>query len=101
MEQNEMLTNEWRGFYDERINYESGRIYQWGILWAVLYTAVFALSRLLFLGNTEGVSVSLFIAEITVIGFGAVILLVGLIRWGLGRDERRVAEKHRYYLPAG
>ena len=88
-------------FDDERINYESGRIYQWGILWAVLYTAVFALSRLLFLGNTEGVSVSLFIAEITVIGFGAVILLVGLIRWGLGRDERRVAEKHRYYLTAG
>jgi hypothetical protein len=37
------------------------------------------------------VSVSLFISEITVIGFGAVILLVGLIRWGLGRDERRVA----------
>ena len=88
-------------FDDERINYESGRSYQWGILWAVLYTAVFALSRLLFLGNTEGVSVSLFIAEITVIGFGAVILLVGLIRWGLGRDERRVAEKHRYYLTAG
>ena len=102
MEQNEMLTNEISGgFDDERINLESGRIYQWGILWAVLYTAVFALSRLLFLGNTEGVSVSLFIAEITVIGFGAVILLVGLIRWGLGRDERRVAEKHRYYLTAG
>ena len=101
MEQNVMLTNEWRGFYDERINYESGRIYQWGILWAVLYTAVFALSRLLFLGNTEGVTLSLFIAEITVIGFGAVILLIGLIRWGLGRDERCVAEKHRYYLTAG
>ena len=102
MEQNEMLTNEiCGGFDDERINYESGRIYQWGILWAVLYTAVFALSRLLFLGNTEGVTLSLFIAEITVIGFGAVILLVGLIRWGLGRDERRVAEKHRYYLTAG
>ena len=102
MEQNEMLNNEiCGGFDDERINYESGRIYQWGILWAVLYTAVFALSRLLVLGNAEGVSVSLFIAEITVIGFGAVILLVGLIRWGLGRDERRVAEKHRYYLTAG
>lgn len=102
MVQNEMLTNEISGGFDyERINLESGRIYQWGILWAVLYTAVFALSRLLFLGNTEGVSVSLFIAEITVIGFGAVILLVGLIRWGLGRDERRVAEKHRYYLTAG
>ena len=47
-------------FDDERINFESGRIYQWGILWAVLYTAVFTLSRLLFLGNAEGVSVSLF-----------------------------------------
>lgn len=101
MEQNEMLNNEWRGFDDERINYESGRIYQWGILWAVLYTAVFALSRLLVLGNAEGVTLALFISEITVIGFGAVILLVGLIRWGLGRDERRVAEKHRYYLTAG
>ncbi len=102
MEQSEMLTNEiCGGFDDERINYESGRIYQWGILWAVLYTAVFALSRLLFLGNTEGVTLSLFIAEITVIGFGAVILLVGLVRWGLGRDERRVAEKHLYYLTAG
>ena len=102
MEQNEMLTNEiCGGFDDERINYESGRIYQWGILWAVLYTAVFALSRLLVLGNAEGVTLALFISEITVIGFGAVILLVGLIRWGLGRDERRVAEKHRYYLTAG
>ena len=102
MVQNEMLTNEISGgFDDERINLESGRIYQWGILWAVLYTAVFALSRLLFLGNTEGVSISLFISEITVIGFGAVVLLIGLIRWGLGRDERRVAEKHRYYLTAG
>ena len=101
MEQDQMLNNEMRGFDDERINYESGRIYQWGILWAVLYTAVFALSRLLFLGNTEGVSLSLFISEIAVIASGAVILLIGLIRWGLGRDERRVAEKHRYYLTAG
>ena len=101
MEQDQMLNNEMRGFDDERINYESGRIYQWGILWAVLYTAVFALSRLLFLGNTEGVSLSLFISEIAVIASGAVILLIGLIRWGFGRDERRVAEKHRYYLTAG
>ncbi|MBQ7910503.1 MAG: hypothetical protein IJ363_06920 [Clostridia bacterium] len=101
MEQDQMLNNEMRGFDDERINYESGRIYQWGILWAVLYTAVFALSRLLFLGNAEGVSLSLFISEIAVIVSGAVILLIGLIRWGFGRDERRVAEKHRYYLTAG
>ena len=101
MVQDQMLTNEMRSFDDERINYESGRIYQWGILWAVLYTVVFALSRLLFLGNAEGVSLSLFISEIAVIASGAVILLIGLIRWGLGRDERRVAEKHRYYLTAG
>ena len=101
MEQDQMFNNEIRGFYDERINLESGRIYQWGILWAVLYTAVFALSRLLFLGNAEGVSLSLFISEIAVIASGTIILLVGLIRWGFGRDERRVAEKHRYYLTAG
>lgn len=101
MEQDQMLNNEIRGFDDERINYESGRIYQWGILWAVLYTAVFALSRLLFLGNAVGVSLSLFVSEIAVIASGAVILLIGLIRWGFGRDERRVAEKHRYYLTAG
>lgn len=88
-------------FDDERINFESGRIYQWGILWAVLYTAVFTLSRLLFLGNAEGVSVSLFISEIAVIASGTIILFIGLIRWGFGRDERRVAEKHRYYLTAG
>lgn len=88
-------------FNDERINYESGRIYQWGILWAVLYTVVFALSRLLFLGNAEGVSVSLFVSEIAVIASGTVILFVGLIRWGVGRDERHIAEKHRYYLTAG
>ena len=88
-------------FNDERINYESGRIYQWGILWAVLYTVVFALSRLLFLGNAEGVSVSLFVSEIAVIASGTVILFVGLIRWGFVRDERHIAEKHRYYLTAG
>ena len=101
MEQDQMLNNEIRGFDDERINYESGRIYQWGILWAVLYTAVFALSRLLFLGNAVGVSLSLFVSEIVVIASGIVILLIGFIRWGFGRDERRVAEKHRYYLTAG
>ena len=104
MEREEMLCGEPLGggsFDDERINCESGRIYQWGIFWAVLYTVLFTLSRLLFLGNTSGVSVSLFISEITVIAFGVVILLVGLIRWGFARDERLVAEKHRYYLTAG
>ena len=101
MEQDQMLNNEICGFDDERINYESGRIYQWGILWAVLYTVVFTLSRLLFLGNAEGVSVSLFISEITVVVSGTVILLIGLIRRGFGWDERHIAEKHRYYLTAG
>lgn len=102
MVQNEMLNNDLQnGFDDERINYESGRIYQWGIFWAVLYTALFTLSRLLFLGNAEGVSVSLFVSEITVIAFGTVILLIGFIRWGVSKDERGITEKHRYYLTAG
>ncbi len=104
MTQEEMMnpaTPESGVFCDERINFESGRIYQWGIFWAVLYTALFTLSRLLFLGNAEGVSLALFVSEIAVIASGVVILLIGLIRWGFGKDERNMADKHRYYLTAG
>lgn len=88
-------------FCDERINDESGRIYQWGIFWAVLYTLVFTAARLLFIGDIKAFTLSLFLSEIFVIATGIVLLTVGLVRWGFAKDERRAAEKHRYYLTAG
>ena len=41
-------------FDDERINYESGRIYRRGILLAVLYTVLFTVSRLLLTWGVAG-----------------------------------------------
>ncbi len=86
-------------FCDERINYESGRIYRRGILLAVLYTVLFTVSRLLFTGGFSGITH--YLTEGTMILSGAVILLVGWIRWGFSQDERSRFEAHRYYLTAG
>lgn len=85
-------------FNDERINQTCGQIYSRGILLAVLYTALFAASRILFRGRFQ---LSLFLTEITILTTGIAILLIGLLRWGMIRDERGAFEKHNYYLAAG
>ena len=86
-------------FDDERINYESGRIYRRGILLAVLYTLLFTVSRLLLTRGFGGITH--YLTEGAVVLSGVVILLVGWIRWGFSRDERSRFEEHRYYLTAG
>ena len=85
-------------FNDERINQACGRIYSGGILLAVLYTALFAASRILFLG---GFRLSQFLNEAAILVTGGAILLIGLLRWGVSPDERGAFEKHNYYLAAG
>lgn len=85
-------------FCDERINQACGKIYSRGILLAVLYTALFAAARVLLTG---GLRLSHFLTELAILATGVIILLVGLIRWGFARDERRIFEKHNYYLAAG
>ncbi len=86
-------------FHDERINQTCGRIYQSGILLAVLYTALFTSGRLIFTGGFGGLMH--YLTEAAVLLFGVGILLVDLIRWGFSRDERAVFERHTYYLTAG
>lgn len=85
-------------FNDERINQACGNIYCRGILGAVVYALLFGVARALFLG---GFRLSMFLTEAAIILTGAVILLVGLIRWGFSREERVGFERHTYYLTAG
>ncbi|MBQ9150639.1 MAG: hypothetical protein IJX72_00180 [Clostridia bacterium] len=86
-------------FNDERINQTCGRIYQRGILFAVLYTALFTVTRILFTGGFGGLNH--YLTEAAILLFGVGILLIGLIRWGFSRDERAAFERHTYYLTAG
>lgn len=96
---NNIRNNECGGFDDERINYESGRIYRQGILWAVLYAALFTAIRLIFTGGFGGITH--YLTEAAIMISGLIILLIGVARWGLSKDERSLFEKHRYYLTAG
>ncbi len=91
------MMNHERPFYDERINRVCGGTYRTGILLAVLYTVLFGVCRAL----TVGFHVILYLNEIFIVLTGCIILLVGLVRWGLARDERADFEKHTYYLTAG
>ena len=85
-------------FNDERIDQACGNMYCCGIFWAVVYTVLFGTVRLLYRGEFR---LSMFLTETAIILTGAVILLVGLIRWGVSGDERVAFERHRYYLTAG
>ena len=84
-------------FNDERINAECGKIYSRGILFAVLITFVYALSRtvtLIIQGNLHTV-VTFTEAMILILGIG--ILLVGTARFRKDRDERTLYEQHMFY----
>lgn len=84
-------------FYDERINAECGKIYRRGIICAVLFSVFYALVRMLV---TE-FSAKNYMAELFVSVCGIVILLIGLVRFYGGADERQESEKHAFYLNAG
>lgn len=87
-------------FNDERINAECGKIYSRGILFAVLITFVYALSRtitLIIQGNLHTV-VTFTEAMILILGIG--ILSVGTVHFRKDRDERTLYEQHMFYKKA-
>ena len=87
-------------FNDERINAECGKIYSKGILFTILITLVYIVSRTitLFIQNTFRSFVTYTEAVILILGIG--ILLVGTIKFRLGGDERTAFERHAFYKKA-
>ena len=73
-------------FNDERINAECGKIYSKGILFAVIITLIYTVSRTitLFIQNTFHSFVTYTEAVILILGIG--ILLVGTIKFRVGGD---------------
>ena len=88
-------------FNDERINHESGRIYHRGILIATIVALIYGVVHAWYLSTEGGLAVKYLFTELFIVVCGAVILLVGGIRFAKIQDERTVFEKHRYYLNAG
>ncbi len=88
-------------FNDERINAECGKIYSKGILFAVLITLLYTVSRTitLFIQDTFHSFVTYTEAVILILGIG--ILLVGTIKFRVGGDERTAFERHSFYKKAG
>ena len=84
-------------FNDERINAECGKIYRKGILFAVIITLIYTVSRTitLFIQNMFHSFVTYTEAVILILGIG--ILLVGTIRFRAGGDERTAFERHSFY----
>lgn len=87
-------------FNDERINAECGKVYSKGILYAVLVTLLYTVSRTitLTLQNEFLTFVTYTEAVILILGIG--ILLVGVIRFRIGGDERTAFERHSFYKKA-
>lgn len=88
-------------FNDERINLECGRIYRKGILFAVLVTLLYVVSRTisLIIEGTFHSVVTYTEAMILILGIG--FLLVGSVRFGNGGDERTAFERYTFYKKAG
>jgi len=84
-------------FHDERINAECGKIYSRGILFAVLVTLLYTVSRTvtLLIQNTFRSFLTYTEAVILLLGIG--ILLVGAIRFRADGDERTDFERHSFY----
>ena len=87
-------------FNDERINAECGKIYSKGILFAVIITLIYTVSRTitLFIQNTFHSFVTYTEAVILILGIG--ILLVGTLKFRAGGDERTAFERHSFYKKA-
>lgn len=88
-------------FNDERINAECGKFYSKGILLAVVVTLIYTVSRTitLIIQNEFHAFVTYTEAIILILGIG--ILLVGLIKFRVGGDERTAFERHLFYKKAG
>ena len=88
-------------FNDERINAESGKIYQRGILYATLVTLMYGALHGIYLAVGGHFHISYLFTELTIVLCGAIILIVGAVRFPRGGDERSVFEKHNFFLGAG
>jgi len=88
-------------FNDERINHESGKIYQRGILIATMIALAYGAVHAWYLSTEGELAVKYLFTELFIVVCGVVILLVGGIRFLKIQDERTLFEKHRYYLNAG
>ncbi len=88
-------------FFDERIQAECGKIYQKGILWATLTALLYAVMRAIPLALAGNFSLYFFTTELCIVVSGAVILLLGAIKFFGTKDERIEAEKHNFYFSAG
>lgn len=88
-------------FYDERINAESGKLYERGIWMATIIGLLYGVLRAGYLAVIDRFSVQYLLTELILVLCGSAIGLIGAIRFGQGGDERTVFEKHRYYLRAG
>ena len=87
-------------FNDERINRDCGSIYRLGILLATLFTLVFGAVRAVYLYRIGQLSVRYMLTEGAIVLAGAIILLIGFIRFPRLEDERIIFERASYYLAA-
>lgn len=87
-------------FNDERINAECGKIYSKGILFAVLITFFYTVSRTITLIIQNSFHTFLTYTEAVILILGIGILVVGSIRFRVGGDERTVFERHSFYKKA-
>ena len=88
-------------FNDERINQESGKIYQRGILIATIVAFIYCGLRIWYLSTIGQFMIKYLFTELFIIVSGIIILLVGVVRFSSNKDERIIFEKHNYYLNAG
>ncbi len=89
-------------FNDERINAESGKIYQRGILYATLVSLLYGALRGTYFILAQGrLFLPYLLTELTIVLFGLGILITGAVRFPWKDDERMVADKHRFFLGAG
>ena len=85
-------------FNDERINYESGKIYRNGIFIATLVSLIYGILWIIYCVIRNEFNFSL--TEIFTVISGVVILVIGESSFR-GKDERAAREKHDFYLKSG
>lgn len=87
-------------FDDERINIECGRIYARGILLTVILTLLYVTVRCAALSARGSLRAAVTYTEAVILIFGIAVLLIGLIRFHTGGDERAAYERHMFYKRA-
>ena len=88
-------------FCDERINFECGKIYRRGIIYATIIALFYGVFHGLNLYADGHFRLSYVFCELTIVISGIVILALDLVSFGGSGDERLIAKRHDYYLKAG